>query len=135
LLTYNVTANSKKGGKASAKAKESAIVFDASSGRDQQFPNPAELLLSSFAACVLKNVERFSELLHFDYKTASIKVKGWRQDRPPMMSKITYVLEIDSDMDLKKLNLLHKNILKFGTITNTLAQVVELSGKIKSSKD
>lgn len=134
MLTYNIKAVSKKGGNAFAKANESIINFDASSGRDKQLPNPAELLLSSFAACVLKNVERFSELLHFNYKTAKISVKGWRQERPPMMSKISYVLEVDSDMDLKMLNLLHKNILKFGTITNTLDQVVDLSGEIKFKK-
>jgi len=133
-LKYKITANSKKGGQAKVEANKSILNFDASSVRDEQLPNPAELLLSSFAACVLKNVERFSELLHFNYKTAKISVQGWRQERPTMMSKIAYVLEVDSDMDLKKLNLLHKNILKFGTITNTLAQVVELSGEIKFKK-
>jgi len=34
-------------------------------------------------------------------------------------------------MDENKLNLLHKNILKFGTITNTLAKATELNGTIE----
>jgi hypothetical protein len=47
------------------------------------------------------------------------------------MSKIDYVLQIETDMDENKLQLLHKNILKFGTITNTLAKVAELNGSIE----
>lgn len=98
-MKNRITAKSKKEGQAKIETNKSIINFDASSGRDNQLPNPAELLLSSFVACVLKNVERFSELLHFNYKTAKISVQGWRQKRPPMMSKIAYVLEVDSDME------------------------------------
>jgi len=134
MLEYTIKAKSAQGGDAIVEANNGSLKFDASAGRKDGLTNPAELLLSALAACVLKNVERFSELLHFTYKTAKISVQGWRQERPPMMSKISYVLEIDSDMDLKKLNLLHKNILKFGTITNTLAKAVNLSGEIKFKK-
>lgn len=41
------------------------------------------------------------------------------------------MLEVDSEMDDNKLNLLHKIILKFGTITNTLAKVADLNGTIR----
>ena len=130
MLSYNIKAESQKGGKASIKANHSIINFDASAGREDNLPNPAELLLSSLAACILKNVERFSEILKYDYSKAKIQVSGKRNDSPPFMSEIHYQLEIASDMPEKKLQLLHKNILKFGTITNTLAKASTLTGTI-----
>ena len=131
MLEYNIKASSLAGGEAKAKANNGIINFDASAGRQENLPNPAELLLTSLAACMLKNVERFSEILKYDYTQAKVSIKGVRNDNPPFMSKIDYTLQVESDMEEKKLHLLHKNILKFGTITNTLAKVAELNGTIE----
>ena len=131
MLSYKITAHSESAGNATANANQSEIRFDASSGRDNQLPNPAELLLTALAACILKNTERYSEILHYPYKSAKITVKGERSDQPPSMQKIEYILEIETDIDERKLNNWHKNILKFGTISNTLANACELNGEIK----
>ena len=93
-------------------------------------PNPAELLLTASAACILKNVQRYSEILKIPYRNAKITVKGIRNDNPPYIKKIEYVLEIETDADEKKLNNWHKNIIKFGTISNTLSKACNFSGKI-----
>jgi len=131
MLEYQIKAQSKAGGSAFAIANKTEIRFDASSGRDDMLPNPAEMLLTSLAACILKNVERYAGILDFSYRSARISINGQRSDRPPMMQKIVYVLEIDTDVDDRKLLLWHKNIIKFGTISNTLAKVTELNGIIK----
>jgi uncharacterized OsmC-like protein len=131
MLDYEIKAISKAGGMASAIANNGTINFDASSGRKDNLANPAELLLTSLAACMLKNVERFSEKLKFDYTQAKISIKGIRNDNPPFMSVIDYRLQVESDMEERKLHLLHRNILKYGTITNTLAKVAELNGTIE----
>ena len=131
MLQYKISAQSQKGGKASSLSNKSRISFDASAGRDDVLPNPAELLLTALSACILKNVERYSEILHYPYKSAKIKVKGVRNDNPPVMQKIEYLLEIDTDIDERKLKNWHKNIIKFGTISNTLANACELKGEIK----
>ena len=131
MLSYTIKAKSTHGGDAIVEANNGSFIFDASAGRKDGLPNPAELLLSALAACVLKNVERFSEILKYDYTQASISIKGVRNDNPPFMSSINYKLQVESDMDESKLNLLHKNILKFGTITNTLAKATELNGTIE----
>jgi uncharacterized OsmC-like protein len=131
MLEYKISATSTEGGEATATANNGTIHFDASAGRQENLPNPAELLLTSLAACMLKNVERFSEILKYDYTQAKVSITGVRNDSPPFMSKIDYVLQIETDMDENKLQLLHKNILKFGTITNTLAKVAELNGSIE----
>lgn len=130
MLEYEIEAEVKSGGVAFAISNQSEIKFDATSGRDDVLPNPAELLLTSLAACILKNVQRYSEILKIQYRHAKITVKGIRNDNPPFMKIINYLLEIDTDADEKQLNTWHKNILKFGTITNTLSKVCEISGKI-----
>jgi uncharacterized OsmC-like protein len=53
------------------------------------------------------------------------------------MSAIHYRLEVDTDADERKIKNWHKNILKFGTVSNTLAKACELKGEMikKSSKE
>jgi ArsR family transcriptional regulator len=43
--------------------KQSRIGFDSSSGQSDELLGPAEPLAGAFAACLLKNVERFAEIL------------------------------------------------------------------------
>ncbi len=127
---YKISARSKKGGQAVALAKHEQIDFDASTAMGDELPGPAELLLTAFSACALKNVERFSELLPFQYEAASIEVEGERQDTPPKFTRIRYTLKLVTDEPEARLALLHKNIRKYGTITNTLAEACELDGKL-----
>jgi len=128
---YQITAETQKGGKAKAFANKTELYFDANTGRDKTLPNPAELLLTALAACILKNVERYSEILDYPYKTARVSITGKRSERPPVMEEINYVLEIDTNVDERRLHNWHKNIIKFGTISNTLARAVSLNGSIQ----
>jgi uncharacterized OsmC-like protein len=134
MLNYTITAKSQKGGQAKALANRTEISFDASAGRDEHLPNPAELLLIALAACILKNVERYSEILHYLYKTARVTVSGLRSDHPPMMQEIDYILEIDTNVNERQLQNWHKNIIKFGTISNTIARAAKLNGEITYMK-
>jgi len=130
MLEYEIQAEVRAGGNAEAKANKSVVKFDATSGRDDVLPNPAELLLISLAACILKNVQRYSEILKIPYRSAKITVNGVRNDNPPFIKKINYTIEIDTEADERKINNWHKNILKFGTITNTLMRVCEVTGEM-----
>ena len=40
------------------------------------------------------------------------------------------MIEVDSDETDQRLDLLHRNVLKYGTISNTLAAAVELEGRL-----
>ena len=128
MLEYTIQAKVISGGEARAEVNQSEIQFDATSGRDNILPNPAELLLTSLAACILKNVQRYSEILKIPYRSAKITVNGVRNDHPPFMKEINYKLEVDTDADEHKILNWHKNILKFGTITNTLMRACEVNG-------
>lgn len=134
MLEYHISAHSTKGGEARAEANKGVIPFDASTGKKDALPNPTELLLTSLAACMLKNVERFSVLLKFDYDWANIEVHGVRNDSPSYISEVTYTLTIASEMEERTTELLHRNILKYGTITNTIAKAVKLQGTITTTR-
>lgn len=130
MLEYKIIATLQNGGLARALANHSEIVFDATSGRDEILPNPAELLITSLASCILKNVQRYSEILHIPYRSAKVTIHGVRNDNPPYMKEINYLLEVDTNADEHKINNWHKNILKFGTITNTLMRACVVNGEM-----
>jgi uncharacterized OsmC-like protein len=135
MLEYEITASVQQGGVANAIANHSEIAFDATSGRHDVLPNPAELLLTSLAACMLKNVQRYSEILKITFRRARITICGERNENPPYMKAINYKIEVETNADQHKINNWHKNILKFGTITNTLNRACEINGEmIKSEK-
>jgi uncharacterized OsmC-like protein len=53
-----------------------------------------------------------------------------RQDAPPKLVKIQYEIIVDSDETDARLDLLLRNILKYGTISNTLVAAVPLEGHL-----
>ena len=87
-------------------------------------------MAAALAACILKNVERFSGILRFDYRRATIHVAVEREEPPPRIVRATYTLHVETDEPDARVALLHRNILKFGTITNTLAAAADLRGEI-----
>jgi uncharacterized OsmC-like protein len=129
-LPYSVTGQTTPGGDAAIVARTSRIAFDGSAQSGDTLPGPADLLCAALSACILKNVERFSQMLPFRYTTASIHVEAEREEPPPRIVRLRYVLRVVTDEPPQRVALLHRNILKFGTITNTLAAACELRGEI-----
>ena len=74
--TYSVRATSAPGGAGELSVFGSSLRFDAASERDGVHPGPAELLCAALAACLLKNVERFSSILPFRYSAAAVRVEA-----------------------------------------------------------
>ncbi|MBU4530509.1 MAG: OsmC family protein [Hoeflea sp.] len=131
MLEYKVTARRIDSHGSEAAAKEARIVLDTDmAGRDDAF-NPAEMLLASLAACMLKGAERVAPMLDFDLRGMEVSLHGQRQDRPPKMVRIDYEIVVETDETDQRLELLHRNILKYGTISNTLVEATELVGRIR----
>jgi uncharacterized OsmC-like protein len=130
MLEYKVAARRIDSHGAQATTKDALIVLDTDlAGRPDAF-NPAELLLASLAACILKGAERVLPLLNFSLAGIEVAIQGQRQDAPPKMVAITYQIVVDTAESDQRLDLLHRNIRKYGTISNTLADAVALSGTI-----
>ena len=131
MLTYDVSAKRVDKHGSLAQAKQAEIVLDTDmAGRVDAF-NPAELFLASIAACMIKGIERVTPMLNFDFRGVTVSLHGERQDSPPKMVSVTYVLTVDTEESDQRLELLHKNVRKFGTIFNTVAEAVKLTGEIR----
>lgn len=134
MLEYEILAHrlSSEGSVATGKCAE--IPLDTNmAGRDDAF-NPAELLLAALSACMIKGIERVTPILKFEHRGVAVRVHGWRQDAPPKMSRIEYILWVDTDESDRRLDLLHENVRKYGTVFNTIAPGCELVGEIRRGR-
>ncbi|MDP1643409.1 MAG: OsmC family protein [Phenylobacterium sp.] len=130
MLEYAIQARRTDAHGSLASAKDATLVLDTDlQGRLDAF-NPVELLLAAVAACMIKGIERVTPLLKFDLRGVEVRLKAARQDSPPMITSIDYELIIDTDESDQRLELLHKNIRKYGTISNTVAQATTLDGRV-----
>lgn len=134
MLDYRVQARRIDAHGSEAAAKEARIILDTDvDGRADAF-NPAELFLAAIAACMLKGIERVAPMLKFELRGAEVKLHGVRQDSPPKMISVDYELVVDTDEDDRRLELLHTNVRKFGTIFNTVADATKIEGRIIRAK-
>ena len=133
-LTYSVIARTTTPGCAEIAFDGELVRFDRSWASDPSgLPGPAELLAASFSACLLKNLERAGQLLEFRYDDAEVEVVARRQDDPPRFVEITYRMRITTAEPQRRIDLIHRNLQKFGTVYNTLAAVCAVHGTIEAS--
>jgi uncharacterized OsmC-like protein len=128
--SYDVTATTTGAGIGVIHTKRTVVRFDSSPSQGDGLPGPADLVTAAFAACIIKNVERMSEVLPFSFRSASVRVHAERQDLPPRITRIRYAIEVDTDEPDHRVALLHRNIERHGTIFNTLASACDVSGTI-----
>ncbi|CCF22050.1 putative OsmC family protein (plasmid) [Pseudorhizobium banfieldiae] len=131
MLEYRVFARRIDNHGSEATTKDARIVLDTDMvGRPDAF-NPAEMLLASLAACILKGTERVIPILGFELRGIEVALHGVRQDSPPKMVRIVYEILVDTNEPDARLDLLHRNLRKYGTIYNTLAGATELAGTVR----
>lgn len=70
-------------------------------------------------------------MLQFELRGVEVKLHGTRQDSPPKMAAIEYELIVDTGESDHRLELLHKNVRKYGTVSNTVAAGTALTGRIR----
>jgi uncharacterized OsmC-like protein len=129
--TYRVRGRTTFAGTAQVDAGSETITFDASwAAGASGLPGPGELLAAAFAACLLKNVQRASQLLPFRYRGAEVDVIARRQDTPPRFAAIIYELRLVTDEPPRRVELLHHNLRRYGTVYNTLAAGCDVDGRV-----
>ena len=92
--------------------------------------NPVETLLAALAACMFKGTERVRESLALDFTSMEIDLQAVRPATEARIESITYQVRIATNADDRKLELLHENLKKHGTIYNTVRQGTNISGTI-----
>jgi len=127
-MEFRVSAKRLDAHGALAACKDASITLDTDlAGRRDAF-NPAELLLAALAACMIKGIERVAPILGFQLRGVDIRLHGVRQDVPPKMESIDYEILVDTDEPDHRLELLHENVKKYGTVFNTVAPGTQLRG-------
>ena len=131
MLEYTVEARRIDAQGGLATTKNAQIDLDTGlAGRPDAF-NPAELLLAAVAACMIKSIERVAPMLKFELRGVTVELHAVRQDSPPKIISIDYVLTVETGESDQRLELLHKNVRKYGTISNTVAAATTLHGIIR----
>ena len=131
MLEYKVQAHRVDAHGALATTKAAQIELDTDLGGRMDAFNPAELLLAAVAACMIKGIERVSPMLDFQLTGVLVELHAVRQDSPPKIVSIDYVLTVETGESDQRLELLHKNVRKYGTISNTVAAATALNGVIR----
>lgn len=114
-----------------SRCKQAEIGLDTDMAGNPEAFNPAELLLAALSACMIKGIERVTPILNFELRGVEVIVDGVRQDVPPRMESIRYEIVVDTDESDQRLNLLHDNVKKYGTVFNTVAPGTDLSGVLR----
>lgn len=131
MLEYAVTAERVDAHGSLARTKAAEIVLDTDvAGRRDAF-NPAELLLAAVAACMIKSIERVTPMIRFTLRGVEVRLHAVRQDAPPRIVSIDYEIIVETDESDQRLALLHTNVRKYGTISNTVAAAATLDGTIR----
>ncbi|WP_455722271.1 OsmC family protein [Xanthobacter autotrophicus] len=131
MLEYKVHASRIDAHGSLARTKQAEITLDTDIGGRADAFNPAELFLAAIAACMIKSIERVTPMLNFELRGVDVALHAVRQDAPPKIISVDYELIIDTDETEQRLALLHTNVRKYGTISNTVAEATRLDGTIR----
>lgn len=131
MMTFNLEAARTDSNGSVVSAKDTELVIDTSMAGRIDALNPVELLLAALAACILKGIERVAPTLDFAFSTAEVSLVAHRPEQEARIADVSYVIRVATDETEGRLELLHKNLQKFGTIYNTLKQGTELTGHIE----
>ncbi len=131
MLEYTVRARRIDAHGSEILVKDARLLADTDPAGRRDAPNPAELLLGALAACILKGAERVLPVLRFELRGMEVTLRATRQDSPPRLLGIDYEITVDTDELDRRLELLHANIRKYGTISNTLALAIPVNGTIR----
>ena len=130
-MTFHVESVRRDAHGSLSRCKNAEIALDTDLAGNPKAFNPAELLLAAVSACIIKGIERITPMLNFSLAGVEVRVDGVRQDAPPKLESITYEIIVDSDEPDRRLDLLHDNVKKFGTVFNTVAPGTQLTGVLR----
>ncbi len=129
-LTFQLSATHLAGAETKVEAKQVSLNIDTSLTGSQSELNPIELLLASQAACFIKGIERVAPTLNFAFSRVSVSLTAQRPETEARISKLAYRIEIETEESDSRLELLHKNLKRQGTIFNTISATTNMHGEV-----
>ncbi|HBR55115.1 MAG TPA: osmotically inducible protein C [Flavobacteriaceae bacterium] len=133
-MSYSISATATPEKEGKIIFNETSASFGITTGSDQELPSPADVFLGALAACILKNVQRFSGMMKFEYQEANVTVSATYAQKPSRLENITYELVILSSEEKINTPLLKRNLSKFGTIYNMIAKATKVAGTVTHNR-
>lgn len=130
MMNFRVEAQRVDGTESLAITKHAKIVLATGMAPRQDAFNPVELLLASLAACIIKGIERVAPTLNFELAGLTVELEAARPDTEARIEWIRYRIVIETLEEDRRLDLLHDNVKKFGTIFNTVSKGTNISGEL-----
>ncbi|CAM3085821.1 OsmC family peroxiredoxin [Paracoccus nototheniae] len=87
---------------------------------------PVELQEAALGAALDRGIARLTPMLHFCPDAADVLLTTPPQDAPPRVKVIRYQTVVDSPETDQRLDPLHRDVLKVGTIPTTLSSALPL---------
>lgn len=130
MLRFQVEARRSGPEGSTASAKSTSLALDTSVAGRLDALNPVELLLASQAACFIKGIERLAPTLNFEFSGVYVHLEADRPESEARLAEVRYQIEVETKEPEHRLELLHKNLKKNGTIYNTLSAGTQLAGTL-----
>lgn len=130
VMTFNLRAEHPSSGPTLVTSKQAILAIDTGLTGSQTELNPIELLMASQAACFIKGIERIAPTLNFSFSKVEVFLKAQRPETEARISDLSYRIEIETEESDARLELLHKNLKRQGTIYNTISASANLHGEI-----
>lgn len=130
MLTFEVSAVRNNDHASTLSAKDVELEIDSGVNPRPDALSPIELLLAAQAGCFLKGIERTAPTLNFKFSGVNIWLSATRPVAEARIEQISYRIQIATDESQERIDLLHKNLQKHGTIYNTLSQGTKLVGEL-----
>ncbi len=130
-MTFHVESRRIDGHYSTSNCKKAEITLDTDLAGNPEAFNPAELLLAALSACMIKGIERVTPILKFLLQNVVVHIHGVRQDVQPKIESIDYEIVVDFNESEQRLELLHENVRRYGTVFNTVAPGTVLSGVLR----
>ncbi len=135
MMTFSLKANRIDATGSMVEAKQTQLVIDTGMVGRPDALNPVELLLAALAACIIKGIERVAPSISLDYEGVQVSLTAHRPVDEARIEDITYAVVVSTTADQNKLDLLHKNLMKHGTIYNTVKSGTKLSGTVTAAPE
>jgi uncharacterized OsmC-like protein len=93
--------------------------------------SPAEIIGNALGSCLLINAQRIAKKMRMNFSDLSVDLQVYRQEEPPKVVRIEYVIHINTNGTDEQLEKLFDYTAKYSTTYNTLKDSVEIAGKIE----
>lgn len=130
MLTFEVSAVRTSDHASTLSVNEVELEIDSGVKPRPDALSPIELLLAAQAGCFLKGIERVTPTLNFKFSGVNVWLSATRPVAEARIEQISYRIEIATEEPQERIDLLHKNLQKYGTIYNTLSQGTKLVGEL-----